>query len=116
MPTIRFTQNIQRHLACPSREVKGATVREALEFLPPEIQYEPNGQDPHLMVQCPANPAVLWVQHHNGIFRSTDAARSWTEIEGAGKSPFGFPVENGGDSWHALSSNLPPIHAVVFEK
>ena len=150
------------------------------------------------MVQCPANPDVLWVQHHNGIFRSADAARSWTEIEGAGKSSFGFPVavhpadplsawfvpavkdekryprdgrvvvkrtrdggqtfeiltkglpqehaydlvyrhaldvdatgerlafgsttgslwlsENGGDSWLTLSSNLPPIHAVVFEK
>jgi len=31
MPTIRFTQNIQRHLACPSRNVSGGTVREALE-------------------------------------------------------------------------------------
>jgi hypothetical protein len=30
MPTIRFTQNIQRHLACPAREVDGLTVREAL--------------------------------------------------------------------------------------
>jgi hypothetical protein len=24
--------------------------------------------------------------------------------------------ENGGDSWDAISSNLPPIHAVRFEK
>lgn len=31
MPTIRFTQNIQRHLACPAQDVGGATVREALE-------------------------------------------------------------------------------------
>ena len=31
MPTIRFTQNIQRHLACPTQDVTGATVREALE-------------------------------------------------------------------------------------
>lgn len=31
MPTIRFTQNIQRHLACPTEGVAGATVREALE-------------------------------------------------------------------------------------
>ena len=31
MPTIRFTQNIQRHVGCPTREVAGATVREALE-------------------------------------------------------------------------------------
>lgn len=31
MPTVRFTQNIQRHVACPDRVVDGATVREALD-------------------------------------------------------------------------------------
>jgi hypothetical protein len=31
MPTVRFTQNIQRHVACPTREVAGATVRDVLE-------------------------------------------------------------------------------------
>lgn len=31
MPTIRFTDNIQRHVACPTLEVEGATVRDALE-------------------------------------------------------------------------------------
>jgi hypothetical protein len=31
MPTVRFTQNIQRHVACPTREVGGTTVREVLE-------------------------------------------------------------------------------------
>jgi hypothetical protein len=31
VPTIRFTDNIQRHVQCPPREVAGATVREALE-------------------------------------------------------------------------------------
>jgi molybdopterin synthase sulfur carrier subunit len=31
MPTVRFTQNIQRHLACPTQEVSGATIREVLE-------------------------------------------------------------------------------------
>lgn len=31
MPTIRFTQNIQRHVPCPTLEVSGATVREAME-------------------------------------------------------------------------------------
>jgi hypothetical protein len=24
--------------------------------------------------------------------------------------------EDGGDSWQALSSNLPPVYAVAFEK
>jgi hypothetical protein len=31
MPTVRFTTNIQRHVACPTREVGGATVRDVLE-------------------------------------------------------------------------------------
>jgi len=31
MPSVRFTQNIQRHVTCPPRVVDGASVREALE-------------------------------------------------------------------------------------
>lgn len=31
MPLIRFTRNIQRHIACPSSEVEGDDVRAALE-------------------------------------------------------------------------------------
>jgi len=31
MPIVRFTQNIQRHVACPTREVAGITVRSVLE-------------------------------------------------------------------------------------
>lgn len=31
MPTVRFTQNIQRHVPCPTRDVEGATVREVLD-------------------------------------------------------------------------------------
>jgi hypothetical protein len=31
MPTIAFTENIQRHVACPPAEVTGRTVREVLE-------------------------------------------------------------------------------------
>jgi hypothetical protein len=168
------------------------------EFMPPERQFDPNIQDPHLLVQCRANPEVLWVQHHNGIFKSTDAARSWNEITNAIPSAFGFAVavhpndadtawfvpaikdekrypvdgrvvvsrtsdggrtfetlthglpqeyaydlvyrhaldvdetgerlafgsttgslwvsENGGDAWQTVSSNLPPIYAVRFQK
>jgi photosystem II stability/assembly factor-like uncharacterized protein len=168
------------------------------EYMPPERQFEPNVQDAHMVAQCPANPDTLWVQHHNGIFKSTDAAASWTEIKDVKPSVFGFAVavhpadhntawfvpavkdekrypadgrvvvnrtrdggrtfetltrglpqehaydlvfrhaldvdetgdrlafgsttgslwisENGGDSWQTLSSNLPPIYAVRFEK
>jgi photosystem II stability/assembly factor-like uncharacterized protein len=62
------------------------------EFMPPDRQFDPNVQDPHLLVQCAAKPDVLWVQHHNGIFKSVDRAASWTEITDVQPSTFGFPV------------------------
>jgi len=31
MPTIRFTDNIQRHIECPPRAVRGRRVRDALD-------------------------------------------------------------------------------------
>jgi len=62
------------------------------EYMPPELQFEPNAQDPHIIVQCRSNPDVLWAQHHNGIFRSVDAASSWTEISNVKPSAFGFAV------------------------
>jgi hypothetical protein len=34
----------------------------------------------------------LWVQHHNGIFRSTDPAAAWSEIANVHPSAFGFAV------------------------
>lgn len=168
------------------------------EYTPPEKQFEPNIQDPHMVAQCRANPDVLWVQHHNGIFRSNDAGATFAEITDVKPSVFGFAVavhpadadtawfipsvkdekrypsegrvvvnrtrdggktfqtltrglpqehaydlvyrhaldidetgdrlafgsttgslwmsENAGDSWQTLSSNLPPVYAVRFEK
>ncbi len=62
------------------------------EYMPPDQANNPNIQDPHCLVQCKASPDHLWVQHHNGIFRSTDGSMSWTEIAKAGPSTFGFPV------------------------
>lgn len=31
MPSVRFTRNIQRHVACPTLEVAGSTVREVFD-------------------------------------------------------------------------------------
>jgi molybdopterin synthase sulfur carrier subunit len=31
MPTVTFTPNLQRHVSCPSADVRGDTVRSALE-------------------------------------------------------------------------------------
>jgi hypothetical protein len=61
-------------------------------YMPPDQQFDPNVQDPHLVVQAPSNPDVFWAQHHNGIFRSTDASKSWQEITTAKPSAFGFAV------------------------
>jgi hypothetical protein len=62
------------------------------EYLPPEKAYTEEEQDPHRLVQCPASPDTMWVQHHNGIFRSKDGGRSWSEIEIKDASTFGFGV------------------------
>lgn len=35
---------------------------------------------------------MLWCQHHNGIWRSTDAGASWQEVTAAPLSNFGFAV------------------------
>lgn len=61
-------------------------------FMPPEQADDPNIQDPHRLVQCRASPDCLWVQHHNGIFRSTDGAASWQDIKDVPPSVFGFAV------------------------
>ena len=61
-------------------------------YMPPGREYSPVDQDPHRLARCAAVPEAMWVQHHNGIFRSTDGAASWTEIAGVPMSSFGFAV------------------------
>lgn len=61
-------------------------------YMPPERRDDPSIQDPHRLVQCPAAPDAMWVQHHNGVFRSTDGARSWREVTAVAPSNFGFAV------------------------
>ena len=63
------------------------------EYVPPELVRDGNSQDVHCLAQCTAAPHVWWVQHHNGIFRSTDDMATWTEVDAASTtSVFGFPV------------------------
>ena len=61
-------------------------------YMPPERADDPRIQDPHRIARCAAAPDVLWCQHHNGIWRSTDNAMSWQEIKTAPLSSFGFAV------------------------
>jgi photosystem II stability/assembly factor-like uncharacterized protein len=62
------------------------------EYLPPERAGDPVTQDVHRLALCAAAPDVLWVQHHNGIFRSTDGAASWKEVVDVAPSAFGFAL------------------------
>lgn len=62
------------------------------EHIPPELTHDPIAQDVHALAQCPADPERFWVQHHNGIFVSSDGARTFTEITTAKPSAFGFGV------------------------
>jgi hypothetical protein len=61
-------------------------------YMPPAQAGDPDIQDPHLVVQCATRPTHWWSQHHCGIYRSTDDMASWTPIEHAGPSTFGFAV------------------------
>lgn len=61
-------------------------------YMPPELQGDPIAQDIHRIVACTVRPETLWVQHHCGIFRSVDAAATWTEITDVAPSSFGFAV------------------------
>jgi hypothetical protein len=62
------------------------------DYLPPEQSGDPGIQDPHRVVQCLSQPDVYWAQHHNGIYKSVDAGKSWSEIENVEPSAFGFGV------------------------
>lgn len=61
-------------------------------YVPPEQAYDPLWQDVHRLAACASDPDVVWCQHHNGIFRSTDAGRTWREIGDVPVSSFGFAV------------------------
>lgn len=73
-----------------SWEQRGAGMR--AEHVPPELTHDPIAQDVHCLARCLARPERMWVQHHNGIFRSDDGGRSFSEITDVEPSAFGFGV------------------------
>lgn len=62
------------------------------DYMPPEQAYDEIAQDVHRIVGCASSPDRLWCQHHNGIWRSVDAAKSWQEVTDVPVSHFGFTV------------------------
>ena len=61
-------------------------------YMPPAKAFEGATQDPHMLAQCAANPEVIWIQHHNGIFKSENCGTKWQEVTDVNPSTFGFPV------------------------
>ncbi|MES2297486.1 MAG: exo-alpha-sialidase [Pseudomonadota bacterium] len=61
-------------------------------YMPPELAEKEDAQDPHRIVRARNAPDTLWCQHHNGIWRSGDAGRSWQELTQVPVSNFGFAV------------------------
>jgi hypothetical protein len=61
-------------------------------YMPPELRENLVAQDVHRLVQCPASPDHLWIQHHNGVFRSTDGGQTFRECPDVPPSVFGFAV------------------------
>lgn len=72
------------------------------DYMPAEQADNPVIQDPHRLVQCQSEPDHFWVQHHNGIFCSSDRCATWQRIY-AKPSSFGFAVavhpENPRQAW-----------------
>jgi hypothetical protein len=62
------------------------------DHVPPEMTHDPVAQDVHCLGQCRAAPDRMWVQHHNGIFVSSDEGRNFKEITNVKPSVFGFAV------------------------
>jgi hypothetical protein len=66
------------------------------DYTPPDMAEDPNTQDPHCLAACSAQPDVMWVQHHCGMYRSVDGGQLWqaitTPISKNFPSVFGFAV------------------------
>jgi len=62
-------------------------------YLPEETRAtEPLARCVHNMHRSPTQPERLFMQFHGGVYRSDDAARSWTSIAQGLPSDFGFPM------------------------
>jgi photosystem II stability/assembly factor-like uncharacterized protein len=80
-------------------------------YMPPELAGTKEVQDPHRVSRCAGAPDTMWTQHHNGIFRSTDAGANWTQLKPPGDD-FGFAVAahptDSGTAWfvHGIKDEI----------
>ncbi|WP_108125639.1 WD40/YVTN/BNR-like repeat-containing protein [Saccharospirillum mangrovi] len=61
------------------------------EYMPEDMQFDLVNQDVHRLMAAPSNPDWVWVQHHNGVFVSSDGAETFRECT-PDPSAFGFAV------------------------
>ncbi len=81
-------------------------------FMPPDQQYPEWGQCVHKVVNHPANPSRLFLQHHWGVYRSDDAGDGWQDIGKGLPSDFGFAMEI--DPHDANTVYIIPIESDEF--
>ncbi|HEX8207722.1 MAG TPA: hypothetical protein VF587_16780 [Solirubrobacteraceae bacterium] len=80
--------------------------------------YAPEGAPPdevglcvHRLERAPSRPERVFMQFHGGVYRSDDAARTWTDIGDGLPSDFGFPIAV--DPADADSAYVIPLTADV---
>ena len=62
------------------------------QYMPTELAADPNVQDVHSLSVCAAQPEVMWVQHHAGVYRSTDGGENFTRLTAPMQGDFGFVI------------------------
>ena len=66
---------------------------EGLHNVAPEFIKDPDlGRCVHKIVLDPSRPGALAMQYHGGVFKSDNAADSWTRISAGLPNDFGFPM------------------------
>lgn len=73
----------------------GATWERRIKGLPRWPEDAPDDQQVqcvHSVNRSPVEPDTLYLQFHNGVFRSDDAARNWNSIADGLPSDFGLPM------------------------
>jgi hypothetical protein len=81
-------------------------------FMPEGGQYEPNIQDVHSLSLCTAAPDTLWVQHHEGCYRSLDSGQNFKRLKAPTSSDFGFPIA--ADATNPRRAWVVPARADMF--
>ncbi len=74
-------------------------------FLPEEQRYPEYGQCVHKVSGDCGNPDRLYLQNHNGVYRSDDWGTNWTSIADGLPAEFGFSI---------VADPVRPDHAYVF--